>query len=92
MTSSVPLRFVYSAVTLISVFILPWWSSLTLGVMGVFVFPSFYEVLFVGVFLDSLYGERAVSFILGYRFTLALSVFFLLSFFIKESFSLESHS
>ncbi len=35
---------------------LPWWLVLFVGAVGVFIFHSFYEILFAGIVIDSLYA------------------------------------
>ena len=60
---------------LISVFIFPWWLVLFLGALGLFLFRSFYEMLFLGVIIDSFYNAPIAPFH-GFQFVaMLLSVF-----------------
>jgi hypothetical protein len=49
-------RILADIVLLVSVFIFPWWFVLMLGTVMLFIFPDFYEILFLGIVLDSLYN------------------------------------
>jgi hypothetical protein len=48
-------RVVFGVVLIISAFVLPWWVSFILSLIGLFSFRRLYEVVFVGIILDSLY-------------------------------------
>ncbi|OHA25720.1 MAG: hypothetical protein A3D52_01505 [Candidatus Taylorbacteria bacterium RIFCSPHIGHO2_02_FULL_44_36] len=51
--------------------ILPWWLFLLIGISMAFVYRNFYELLFMAIFLDLLYGAPSGKF-LGFRFALTL--------------------
>lgn len=34
---------------------LPWWAAIALGLLGLIILPSFYEILLAGILIDSLY-------------------------------------
>lgn len=50
-------RIIFSLVFLLSVFILPWWLVIILGLVLVFYFNNYYEFIIAGLILDSLYGN-----------------------------------
>jgi len=54
-TTSQVRRVIFDAVLLISIFLLPWWIVMVIGMVGVIVFGGFYEFIVAGVFLDLLY-------------------------------------
>lgn len=51
--------------------ILPWWLFLLIGVLMVFVYHHFYELFFMALFLDLIYGEPSGKFF-GVRFALTI--------------------
>ncbi|HEY4490058.1 MAG TPA: hypothetical protein VJC12_02275 [Candidatus Paceibacterota bacterium] len=62
----------------VSVFIAPWWFTVILGFILVFLFENFYEVLIIGLIIDSLYGAHSLT------WTIAFSLLFLFSLFVKK--------
>lgn len=57
-------RVVFDVVLFISVFVLPWWISVLLLFIGVFIFNNFYEFIIASVIIYSLYaisGDRIIS-------------------------------
>ena len=68
-------RVIFDTIVLFSLFLLPWWTSALLAVIGIFLFTQFYEFLFVGVAIYSLYVIKEQSFItkpIWFACTLAL--------------------
>jgi hypothetical protein len=49
-------RILIDILLLISVFIFPWWIVLLAAVFCVFAFKSFYEIVILGLVIDSLYN------------------------------------
>src|SRR3989338_1800790 len=49
-------RLIFVAVTLASIFVLPWWFSSLLGIIGIFLYSWFFEVLFAALLVDVFYG------------------------------------
>lgn len=49
-------RIVISLLFLFSVFIIPWWLVIVVGLVLVFYCKNFYEFIVAGLILDSLYG------------------------------------
>lgn len=65
--------------------VLPWWALLILFVLFLFYFDSFYEVLFAGLFFDSLYAVpngRFHSF--PFILTVSAGVLFVAVFLLKK--------
>lgn len=57
-------RLVIDFVLLISIFIFPWWISLFLMLIGIFVFNNYYEFIGAAMIMNSLYsveGNRLIS-------------------------------
>jgi hypothetical protein len=49
-------------VLFLSIFFVPWWLVVAFAVVGLFTFSSFYEILFLGIVLDSLYNAPIAPF------------------------------
>ena len=49
-------RILTDIVLILSVYIFPWWFVLIMAVIALAVFDTFYEILFLGIILDSLYN------------------------------------
>jgi hypothetical protein len=75
-------RITFGAALIISAFILPWWFSFIAALIGAFYFENLYEIIFVGLIIDSLYG----NWISVYGFNFAFTVFFLVTFFLVSKF------
>jgi len=50
-------RILFGITLIISAFIFQWWISLLLSLIGLFYFKNLFEVLVVGIIIDSLYGK-----------------------------------
>ena len=48
-------RFIFDLILFLAVFILPWWVSLFLVFIGIFIFDNFYEFILTGTMLFALY-------------------------------------
>ncbi len=57
-------RVIFDIVLFISVFVFPWWISIPLAFVGIFVYKNFYEFIVSGVIIYSLFatpGGRIIS-------------------------------
>lgn len=57
-------RVIFDMVLFISIYIFPWWISLPLVFIGIFIFNNFYEFIIANVIIYSLYaivGDRLIS-------------------------------
>jgi len=77
-------RIMFDSALFLSLFFMPWWVTILLGVIFLYIFDSYFELLFLGFFIDVLYGKGNTGFLLGYPFTVLGSLFFLLSYGVKE--------
>jgi hypothetical protein len=75
-------RIAFGIILIISAFVLPWWISFVASLIGLFYFKNLYEVIFVGLIIDSLYGVGVVL----YGFEFVFTAFFLISFFAISKF------
>lgn len=50
-------RILFGIILILSAFLLQWWISFVLSLVGLFYFNKLYEVIFVGIIIDSLYGS-----------------------------------
>jgi hypothetical protein len=68
-----------------SALFLPWWSVLLAAATLFFVFPRFYELFFLALFIDLLYGVPVAHFG-NFQFVLSLfsAVLYLLFAFVKR--------
>lgn len=64
-------RSIFDIALLLSLFILPWWCTLILAVIFLFLIEPYYEIIVVGFILDSLYNAP-VGFLLHFQFVLTL--------------------
>jgi hypothetical protein len=69
----------------ISLFIFPWWFVVVLAVIALFFFNSYYEVIFLGVIIDSLYNAPIARFH-GFEFvvTIAMVLLYILAEVLKR--------
>lgn len=51
-------RIIFDLVLLGAIFYTPWWVATPLALVGVFVFPAYYEVFAFGLLVDLLFGTR----------------------------------
>jgi hypothetical protein len=49
-------RLIANIVLLLSIFFMPWWITLLLGVIFISIFPNFYEIFIMGILMDLLYS------------------------------------
>jgi len=73
------LRFAFDLILLFTVFLAPWWLTLTLSLL-IIAWLKGYEALFFGLLLDGMYAGGNTSFNLGdYTYTSILLVFITLT-------------
>lgn len=51
------LRFNLTIFSVVSVFVLPWWSGLIFVLILIFIFPRYYEAIATALIYDLLYGS-----------------------------------
>lgn len=51
-------RVIFDLILFVSVFIFPWWISLFLVLVGIFLFDNFYEFIVSGVIIYSIYATK----------------------------------
>ena len=67
-------RVLYGAFLIISAFILPWWIPVIFSLIGIFYFDNLYEIIFVGLIIDTLYGANLSLVGLDIVFTISLTL------------------
>jgi hypothetical protein len=77
-------RLFFDFILVFSLFYLPWWLTSILGMCFVLIFVNPFEVLVIGIFLDSLYGEPNTSFWISHVFFALSSLWILVSLWLKE--------
>lgn len=55
-------RIIFDFILYVSVFLFPWWFALILAIVGLLLFRSFYEIIFLGIVIDSLYNASTHRF------------------------------
>ncbi len=71
-------RILYGLFIILCAFLAPWWISVVFSFLGLFYFKNLYEVIAVGIIIDSLYGSNLE--ILNFSFVFTL--FFIVSFYV----------
>ncbi len=78
-------RILVDIVLLLGIFWLPWWIVFLAGIVCLFIFKSFYEVIILGLLIDSLYNAPVAQF---YHFhfviTIVALIFFIISVIVKN--------
>ena len=57
-------RVIFDVILLISVFVFPWWISVLLLLIGIFIFKNFFEFIVANIIIYSLYAvsnDRLIS-------------------------------
>lgn len=79
-------RVVFDVLLFISIFIFPWWVSLCMILVGIFIFNNFYEFIITFVALYSLYSVQDGRLVSSpVFFSLVLSVAYLVVEVIKKN-------
>ncbi len=73
-------RIFTDALIILSLLFLPWWCTALLVIGGIFIFEWFYEAIFSGFVMDSLYGVPT-SFFHGFTFVMTLGAALVLAIF-----------
>ena len=71
-------RVIFDTVLFIAVFILPWWITIPLAIIGLFVFNDFYEFIIVGIIIFAVFrapGDKIITSPLWYSL-ITLILFF----------------
>lgn len=74
-------RIIFGIILIISAFVLQWWLSFILAILGLLYFDNLYEAIVVGIIIDSLYGNGIELELLqgfNFLFTLILVILFVL--------------
>lgn len=69
-------RIIFDILLFLSIFILPWWITVILAFMGIFIFNNFYEFIVSFVIMYSLYVIPGVK-ITPFWFSLIISTLYL---------------
>lgn len=78
-------RIIFDFVLIIFAITLPWWVSLVLALAAIFYFEKFYETIFIGLIIDSIYGSSVVFSAFPYLITTISAVFALLIIHFKKN-------
>lgn len=80
-------RILFGIIIVASAFVFQWWIGVLLSVFGLFYFSNLYEVIAVGIIIDSLYGVGPawLSFLnFDFPFTILMIVLLLLTTKLKQ--------
>ena len=79
-------RILFDILILLSLFLVPWWVTGILCVIGAFIFNDFYELVIAGLIMYSLYGVGSPRWIASTVWlpVMLIAVFFLISW-LKKS-------
>lgn len=72
------IRWIVIFFLLLSVIIFPWWFYMLLSITTLFYFDDFYEIIFIGLAIDSLYTTELKNILIAL-------FFFIISIYIKKS-------
>lgn len=70
-------RVVFIIFLLISAFVLPWWFTFIFAISASFYFKNFYEVVFVGLVMDSFFGSQVIFADFSYILTITFFILIL---------------
>ena len=75
-------RIIFDVILIICMITFPWWVGIVLALAALFYFEKFYEAVFVGLFIDSIYGSSVVFPNFSYLITIisALVTFLIVRF------------
>lgn len=80
------LRIFVNIILFLSIFYLPWWSTIFFILLGTFLFRNFYEGIFAGLLLDLLYGTGVKEFYgVWFVFTASTLIFFVIGERLKKN-------
>ncbi|MCR4334200.1 MAG: hypothetical protein NUV47_00485 [Patescibacteria group bacterium] len=72
------IRWIVVVFILLSVFLFPWWFYVSLSLIALFYFDNFYEIILIGLAIDSLYTVEL-------RNTFIALLLFVVSIYLKKS-------
>ncbi|MFA6552666.1 MAG: hypothetical protein WCT19_04165 [Candidatus Paceibacterota bacterium] len=75
------IRILTDILLVLAVVIFPWWLSVPLAALFLFVFDNFYEIFLIGALADSLYGKGAFF---EFYYVIIFGVCFLVAFLLKK--------
>jgi hypothetical protein len=75
MVNMIP-RILYGLFIILCAFLAPWWVSTVFSILGLFYFEKLFEVIVVGIIIDSLYGANLEIFHFNFIFTLIFIILF----------------
>jgi len=70
-------RLAIDVALLVALFVLPWWIFALISIVLLFFIPTFYEIIFLGIFIDSIYGGNVLS-LSGHYFTIGSVAIFVI--------------
>lgn len=70
-------RILYGLFIILCAFVAPWWVSVVFSIIGLFYFEKLYEVVVVGIIIDSLYGANLEVLNFSFIFT----IFFIIAYY-----------
>lgn len=77
-------RIALDIILLISFFLMPWWFTLIYAMCLAFLFDSFFELLFLGLFTDAMFGYRGEGLLgLPLLYTFVYSIIFFVIYNVK---------
>ena len=78
------LRIATDIFLVLMMFMAPWWITMLLAVVGLFVFRNFFEIIIIGIMLDSLYNASVARYYnVQFLMTYMAIVLFVATSFIK---------
>jgi hypothetical protein len=69
-------RVLFGIFLILLTFISPWWIPFLFSILGLFYFENLYEVILVGLIIDTLYGAQHEIFGFSLIFTAGLTLCF----------------
>jgi len=73
-------RIIFDIILLGAIFYAPWWFVVVLAFVGAFFWPPYFEIFFIGILLDILYGASAFPLGGVYGILGAIAIFFIASY------------
>jgi predicted anti-sigma-YlaC factor YlaD len=77
-------RMLADIIIFIAAFTAPWWIVFILAGMCLFIFEEYYEILFVGFIIDSLYGVKLTWLTLPSVYLLIAAILFIIMNILKR--------
>ncbi len=77
-------RLVVDIILFLGTFVAPLWLLILLAILCLFVFENFYEIIIIGIIIDSLYGLPTEFLPIPIIYTLSTSLLFIARAFLKK--------